>query len=210
MGRYTASVVSLKDALIGWRAFDCDTPIQLLRIQTNTGNTVLSPTWHKQTFLFWGLLHGGYFAKAGNFLPFSEAADSPMLADMGRETVYCQPVTSSSIVNRSKFGVMIEISRWLRASYRVSLGLKPKKMTSLIKTLFSPHHAPFSNTKTSLFARKYTYKEGLTSKKRFVAAADFSSESLLYGDGVEHVGAHCGDKDKDKDKDRLESHRLWS
>ena len=26
-----ASVVSLKDALIGWRASDCDAPIQLLR-----------------------------------------------------------------------------------------------------------------------------------------------------------------------------------
>ena len=44
IGLYTASVVSLKDALIGWRASDCDTPIQLLRIQINTGNTVPSPT----------------------------------------------------------------------------------------------------------------------------------------------------------------------
>ena len=46
IGLYTASVVSLKDALTGWRACDCDAPIQLLRIQINTGNTVPSPTWH--------------------------------------------------------------------------------------------------------------------------------------------------------------------
>ena len=33
IGLYTASVVSLKDALICWRASDCDAPIQLLLIQ---------------------------------------------------------------------------------------------------------------------------------------------------------------------------------
>ena len=30
----------------------------------------------------------GILKKSGNSLPFSEAADSPMLADMGREAVY--------------------------------------------------------------------------------------------------------------------------
>ena len=34
------------------------------------------------------LLHCGYFEKAGNSLPLSEVADSPMLANMGCETVY--------------------------------------------------------------------------------------------------------------------------
>ena len=81
IGLYTVSVVSLKDALIGWRASNCDTPIQLLRIQINTGNTVPSPmwcpspTWRKQKayYLFRGLLHCGYFAKAGNSLAFQRA-----------------------------------------------------------------------------------------------------------------------------------------
>ena len=38
-------LVSLTDVLIGWRASDCDAPNQLLHIQINTGNPVLSPTW---------------------------------------------------------------------------------------------------------------------------------------------------------------------
>ena len=45
IGLYTASVVLLKDALIGWRASDYDAPIQLWRIQINTGYTLPSPTW---------------------------------------------------------------------------------------------------------------------------------------------------------------------
>ena len=54
IGLYTTSLVSLTDILIGWRASNCDTPTQLLRIQINTGNTApsptwrASPTWHKQ------------------------------------------------------------------------------------------------------------------------------------------------------------------
>ena len=45
IGLYTASLVSLKDALIGWSASDYDSPIQLWRIQINTGCTLPSPTW---------------------------------------------------------------------------------------------------------------------------------------------------------------------
>ena len=45
IGLYKASLVSLKDALIGWSASDYDTPIQLWRIQINTGYTLPSPTW---------------------------------------------------------------------------------------------------------------------------------------------------------------------
>ena len=45
IGLYTASLVSLTDVLIDWRASDCDAPTQLLRIQINTGNTAPSPTW---------------------------------------------------------------------------------------------------------------------------------------------------------------------
>ena len=45
IGLYTASLVSLKDALIGWSASDYDAPIQLWRIQINTGYTLPSPTW---------------------------------------------------------------------------------------------------------------------------------------------------------------------
>ena len=45
IGLYTASVVSLKDALIGWSASDFDAPIQLWRVQINTGYTLPSPTW---------------------------------------------------------------------------------------------------------------------------------------------------------------------
>ena len=45
IGLYTASLVSLTDVLIGWRASDCDAPTQLLRIQINTGYTAPSPTW---------------------------------------------------------------------------------------------------------------------------------------------------------------------
>ena len=54
IGLYTASVVSLTEVLIGWRASDCDTPTQLLHIQINMGNTVpslswrASPMWRKQ------------------------------------------------------------------------------------------------------------------------------------------------------------------
>ena len=48
IGLYTASLVSLTDVLIGWRASDCDAPTQLWRIQINTGNTAPSPTWRKQ------------------------------------------------------------------------------------------------------------------------------------------------------------------
>ena len=44
-GLYTASLVSLKDAVIGWSASDYDAPIQLWRIQINTGYTLPSPTW---------------------------------------------------------------------------------------------------------------------------------------------------------------------
>ena len=61
--------------------------------------------WH---FLFRGLLHCGYFEKARNSLPFSEAADSPMLADMGRETVNWLAVlhprqAASSVRTRQNF-----------------------------------------------------------------------------------------------------------
>ena len=45
IGLYTASVVSLKDALIGWSASDYDASIQLWRIKINTGYTLPSPTW---------------------------------------------------------------------------------------------------------------------------------------------------------------------
>ena len=45
IGLYTASLVSLKDTLIGWSAADYDAPIQLWRIQINTGYTLPSPTW---------------------------------------------------------------------------------------------------------------------------------------------------------------------
>ena len=45
LGLYTASVVSLKDALIGWSASDYDASIQLWRIKINTGYTLPSPTW---------------------------------------------------------------------------------------------------------------------------------------------------------------------
>ena len=45
IGLYTASLVSLKNALIGWSASDYDAPIQLWRIQINTGYTLPSPTW---------------------------------------------------------------------------------------------------------------------------------------------------------------------
>ena len=45
IGLYTASLVSLKDALIGWSASDYDAPTQLWRIQINTGYTLSSPTW---------------------------------------------------------------------------------------------------------------------------------------------------------------------
>ena len=45
IGLYTASLVSLEDALIGWSASDCDAPIQLWRIQINTEYTLPSPTW---------------------------------------------------------------------------------------------------------------------------------------------------------------------
>ena len=45
IGLYTASLVSLKEALIGWSASDYDAPIQLWRIQINTGYTLPSPTW---------------------------------------------------------------------------------------------------------------------------------------------------------------------
>ena len=40
-----ASLVSLKDALIGWSASDYDAPIQLWRIQIYTGYTLPSPSW---------------------------------------------------------------------------------------------------------------------------------------------------------------------
>ena len=92
---YMASLVSLTDILIGWCVSDCDAPTQLLRVQINMGNTApspmwrVSPTWRKQkAFTLRGLLHCGYFEKAGISQPFSGAMDSPMLADMGRETVY--------------------------------------------------------------------------------------------------------------------------
>ena len=45
IGLYTASVVSLKEALIGWSASDYDASIQLWRIKINTGYTLPSPTW---------------------------------------------------------------------------------------------------------------------------------------------------------------------
>ena len=68
---YTAFVVSLKDALIGWRAPDCDAPIQLLRIQISTGNTVPSPTWRKQkAFPFPGTVALWVFCKSREFLAF--------------------------------------------------------------------------------------------------------------------------------------------
>ena len=44
-GLSAASVVSLKDVLIGWHASDCDAPIRLWRIQINMGYTLPSPTW---------------------------------------------------------------------------------------------------------------------------------------------------------------------
>ena len=101
IGLYTASLVSLTDVLIGWRVPDCDAPIRLLRIQINTGNIApsptwrVSPTWRKQkAFSLPGTVALWVFWKAGNSLLFSEAADSPMLADMGRETVYQRPVLS--------------------------------------------------------------------------------------------------------------------
>ena len=45
IGLSMASVVSLKDVLIGWHASDCDAPIRLWRIQINMGYTLPSPTW---------------------------------------------------------------------------------------------------------------------------------------------------------------------
>ena len=76
IGLYTASVVSLKDALIDWRSSDCDAPIKFLCIQINTGNAVplptwyLSPSWHDQkAFPFSGdRCTVGIFPKAGNRL----------------------------------------------------------------------------------------------------------------------------------------------
>ena len=54
IGLYTASLVSLKDALIGWSASDYDAPIQLWRIQINTGYTLPSPTARKYMyFIVW-------------------------------------------------------------------------------------------------------------------------------------------------------------
>ena len=94
IGLYTASVVSLKDALIGWSASDYDAPIQLWRIQINTGYTLPSPTWRasptwrkQKAFPLPGTAALWVFKKFREFPEFAEAADSPMLADMGRETV---------------------------------------------------------------------------------------------------------------------------
>ena len=74
---YTASVVSLKTALIGWRASDCDASIQLLHIQTNTRSTLLlstwrpSPTWRKQKiFPFPGTVALWVFYKSREFPAF--------------------------------------------------------------------------------------------------------------------------------------------
>ena len=74
IGLYTASVFSLKDALIGWCASDCDAPIQLLRIQINTGNTGPSPTWHpspmwckQKAFPFLGTVALWVFYKSREF-----------------------------------------------------------------------------------------------------------------------------------------------
>ena len=74
---YTASVVSLKTALIGWRASDCDASIQLLHIQTNMRSTLLSstwrpsPTWRKQKiFPFPGTVALWVFYKSREFPAF--------------------------------------------------------------------------------------------------------------------------------------------
>ena len=88
IGLYTASLVSLTDVLIGWRASDCDASTHIVtypnkhREYPPSPTWRASPTWRKQKAFPLRL------KKAGNSLPFSEAAGSPMLADMGRETVY--------------------------------------------------------------------------------------------------------------------------
>ena len=71
IGLYTASVVSLKDALIGCRASNCDAPIQLLPIKIYTGNTAPSPTWRKQkAFPFPGAVALWVFCKSREFPAF--------------------------------------------------------------------------------------------------------------------------------------------
>ena len=114
---YTASLVSLKDALIGWSASDYDAPIQLWRIQINTGYTLPSPTWRasptwrkQKAFPLPGTAALWVFKKKPREFPeFVEAADSLMLADMGRETVYVtwqlwrEPVKSDIKLVRYRF-----------------------------------------------------------------------------------------------------------
>ena len=78
---YTTPVVPVTDVLIG--GSDCYAPIQLLRIQINTGEypAVVNVTRHS---LIQARVHCGCFEKkAGNSPPFSEAVDSFTLADMG-------------------------------------------------------------------------------------------------------------------------------
>ena len=88
IGLYTASLVSLTDVLIGWCASDCDTPTHIVTYPNKHGGYPPSPTWRASPTWRKQKAFPLPVEKAGNSLLFSEAADSPMLADMGRETVY--------------------------------------------------------------------------------------------------------------------------
>ena len=88
IGLYTASLVSLTDVLIGWCASDCDAPTHIVTYPNKHGEYPPSPTWRASPTWRKQKAFPLPVEKAGNSLLFSEAADSPMLADMGRETVY--------------------------------------------------------------------------------------------------------------------------
>ena len=88
IGLYAASLVSLTDVLIGWRASDCDAPTHIVTYPNKHGEYPPSPTWRASPTWRKQKAFPLPVEKAGNSLLFSEAADSPMLADMGRETVY--------------------------------------------------------------------------------------------------------------------------
>ena len=115
IGLYTASLVSLTDILIGWRASDCDAPTHIVTYPNKHGEYPPSPTWRASPTWRKQKAFPLPVEKAGNSLPFSEAADSPMLADMGRETVYNRRGCEVSCVVRFLvLGLSAEVSCGVR------------------------------------------------------------------------------------------------
>ena len=162
-GLYTASLVSLTDVLIGWRAPNYEVPIRLLRIQINTGNTAPSPTWraspmwHKQkAFPLLGTVALWVFWKARNSLLFSEAADSPMLTDMGRETVYRGSILALFFWGRAvkAYDNFSRNLAWLSRTIFLKFCQTPRKLFMLYQTEIH-FFTTFSNFKHGYIKKFY-------------------------------------------------------